>query len=182
MEYTWTDQQMCHSCERQEDDPEVLQAAAIVMQFSRDGRLTPTALDRFRGNNSTHVEYSQNIEHDSWRKRKADDVRRYMKSSDAAIQDEFNRPKAIPRSRISKLPTPKSQKRKADEVRRRSVKPSDTSSQGTLDRAKAIPRSRSYKLPSSASSSTELEGARSQGLKQEGKSVDFNVGNGFDSD
>lgn len=170
-----TDQQTCQLCERHEEHPEVLQGAAILMQLSRDPRLTPTALDQFYNNNSTHVEYSQNISHDSSRKRKADDFTRPMNSSDAAIHDDFDRPMAIPRSRTSKLPTPNSQKRKADELRRRSMKPSDTVSQGTLDRPKAILRSRSHRLPS-PSSSIESEDARSLGTKQEGTGVEVEVG------
>lgn len=176
MEYSYTstitDEQMCYSCERQEEDPEVLQAAAILMQLSRDPRLTPTALNRFHTNESTHVEYSRNVDHDSSRKRKADDLRRSMKSSDAAIQDEFDRPMAIPRSRNRKLPIPNPQKRKADELRR-STKFSDTSSHDTFDRPKAIPRSRIHQWPS-PSSSIESESASSQGTRQ-GKSVKFNV-------
>ncbi|TID27413.1 hypothetical protein E6O75_ATG00180 [Venturia nashicola] len=178
MEYmhtpTTTDQQMCHSSWRQEEDPEVLQAAAILMQLSRDPRLTPTALDQFRINNSTHVEYSRNTDHDSSRKRKADDLRRSMNSSDVVIQDELDRPMATPRSQISKLPTPNPQKRKSDGFSRRSMTSSDTSSQGTTDRPKAIPRSRSNNLPSPISSA-ELEGGRGQDKKPEGKSVEVNV-------
>lgn len=112
MEYsntsTTTDEPMCHSCEKQEKDPEVLQAAAILMQFSKDGRLTPTALDQFYTNKSTHVEYCRDIEQESTGKRKFNDPRRSMKSQDATIQSDFDRPMATPRGRIHKFPTPRS--------------------------------------------------------------------------
>ncbi|QDS72744.1 hypothetical protein FKW77_003989 [Venturia effusa] len=153
-EYTsaMVDVQMCDSDEGHDDFlPEAQQADAILLHMLKDARLTPTALNHFLMDESTHVEYFRDIQEESLRKRKVDDIKRSAISADAAIPGTPDRPIAIPRSIIQRLPTSNPQKRKIEDVRRLN-RSSGVPCQSTLDRPMAVPQSRIHKMtPQTAS-------------------------------
>jgi hypothetical protein len=88
----------------QDQGRDVIEAARILVMLSKDPRLTPTALDRFR----EEIPRAIKCEPVENRKRSFEDFATPMVSKDVAIYIEDARRKVFAKSRmISRLPTPR---------------------------------------------------------------------------